>query len=174
RGTALLWGVACDAFLHVLAGSRQRTQQEPRCPDGIVGCNSERGLIGTLRQAQQRFANLSHRVQLELSRIKSVQTIQDWSEFLGLADLGTTLARLGVDMLHFGCPVPFGDLQSRPKGDVQDQGVLGMFRRRWQSREQLDPSGEVADGFQMGRALDGPLASALPVDNSLCAEARLG
>ena len=57
---------------------------------------------------------------------------------------------------------------------MQGQGVLGMRRRLWQGREQLDPGGEVADGFQMGRAVAGLLTCPLPVGNGLLGEARLG
>ena len=64
RRTALVWRVAGDAFLQVLAGSRQRAKAEPRHPKGIVGDDRERGVVGTLRQAQQRFPELSRRVQL--------------------------------------------------------------------------------------------------------------
>jgi hypothetical protein len=48
-----------------------------------------------------------------------------------------------------------------------------MLRRRWQGREQLDPGGEVADGFQIGRAVAGVFAGLLPVGHSLLGEARL-
>ena len=51
RSTALVWRVAGDACLQVLAGSRQRAKAEPRHPEGIVGDDSERGVVGTLRQA---------------------------------------------------------------------------------------------------------------------------
>ena len=54
RRTALVWRVAGDAFLQVLAGSRQRAKAEPRRPEGIVGDDRERRVVGTLRQAQQR------------------------------------------------------------------------------------------------------------------------
>src|SRR5712691_4722637 len=62
--TVLVWRVACDAFLYVLAGSRQRTKPHPRRPQGIVGDDSERRVMGTLRQAQQGFPELARRVQL--------------------------------------------------------------------------------------------------------------
>ena len=62
RRTALVWRVAGDAFLQVLAGSRQRAKAEPRRPKGIVGEDRERGVVGMLRQAQQRFPELSRRV----------------------------------------------------------------------------------------------------------------
>ena len=64
RRTALVWRVACDAFLQVQAGSRQRAKPQPRYPKGIVGDDRKRGVVGTLRQAQQRFPDLSRGVQL--------------------------------------------------------------------------------------------------------------
>jgi hypothetical protein len=54
----------CDAFLQVLAGSRQRGKEEPRRPKGIVGNDSERRVMGMVRQAQQCFAELSGGVEL--------------------------------------------------------------------------------------------------------------
>jgi hypothetical protein len=51
---------------------------------------------------------------------------------------------------------------------------LPSFVCLWQRREQLDPSGAVADGFQMGRALAGVLGRPLPVDHRLLGAARLG
>ena len=61
---ALVWRVARDAFLQVLAGNRQRAQAEPRRPKGIVGDDHERGGIGPLRQAEQRVPELLRGVQL--------------------------------------------------------------------------------------------------------------
>ena len=77
-------------------------------------------------------------------------------------------------MLHLRCGEPFGDLQCRAEGDVQGQGVLDMRRRLWQGREQRNPGGQVADGFQMGRAVAGVLTRPLPVEHCLLGEARLG
>ena len=62
--TALVWRVACDGFLQVLAGRRQHAKAEPRRPEGIVGADRDRGVVGTLCQAQQRFPEFSRRVQL--------------------------------------------------------------------------------------------------------------
>jgi hypothetical protein len=64
-------------------------------------------------------------------------------------------------------------MQGRAKGNVQRQGVLRPRGRLWQSREQLDARGEVADGFQMGRAVAGLLARPLPVANGLLDEPSL-
>ena len=64
RSTALVWRVACAAFLQVLAGSRQRAKAQPRHPEGIVGDDRERRVFGALRQAQKRFPELSCPVEL--------------------------------------------------------------------------------------------------------------
>jgi hypothetical protein len=53
------------------------------------------------------------------------------------------------------------------------QGVLGPLGRLWQRLQQLNPGGQVVDGFQIGRAVAGLLARPLPVGNSLLSEARL-
>ena len=82
--TALLCRVACDARLQVLAGSRQRAQEEPCHPQGIVGDDSERGGVGALRQAQQRFPELACCMQLCSYKIKPPQTKQDRNELLCL------------------------------------------------------------------------------------------
>ena len=62
RRTALLWRVVCNAFLYMLASSRDRTKPERRRAKGIVGNDRERGVIGALRQAQQGFRELARRV----------------------------------------------------------------------------------------------------------------
>jgi len=64
RRPVLVWRVACDGFLQVQAGGRQRAKEEPRRPEGIVRDNRERGVFRTLRQAQQGFADLPRSVQL--------------------------------------------------------------------------------------------------------------
>jgi hypothetical protein len=64
--------------------------------------------------------------------------------------------------------------QCRTKSDVQGQSLLGMLRRFWQGLKQLDPSTQVANGFQMGRAVAGLLAGPLPVDHRLLGTACRG
>ena len=57
----------------------------------------------------------------------------------------------------------------------QGQYLLGRRRCLWQGREQFNPGGEVADGFQMGRAVAGVLlAGPLPVGHRLIGAARGG
>jgi hypothetical protein len=62
--TALIWRVACAGFLQVLASSRQRTEPKTRRSKSIVSEDSECGVVGMLRQAQQRFSELARCMQL--------------------------------------------------------------------------------------------------------------
>ena len=172
RSTVLVWCVACDGFLQVLAGNRQRAQAEPRRPEGRVGEDRECRIVGMSRQAQQRFPELSRCVQLCPYIIKPPQPIQDRDQLWRLAHLLAQLTSPGVGVLHLGRCVPFRYLQCRAEGDVQRQGLLDTLRRPWQGREQLDPGGAVADGFHMGRAVAGVLARPLPVDHRLLGTAR--
>ena len=157
-----------------MAGGRERAKPERRQPEGIVGDDRERRVIGTLREAQQGFAELARRMQLRPCIIKPPQTKQHRDQLWRLAHLLTQDVCLGVGVLHLRRCVPFGYLQSSAEGDVQGQGVLGTRRRLWQDLEQLDPGGEVADGFQMSRAVAGVLARPLPVDHRLLGAARRG
>ena len=80
-----------------------------------MGDDRERGVIGTLRQAQQSFPELSCRVQLWPYKIKPLQPKQDWDKLWRLAHLLTQRAGLGVGVLHLGRCLPFGDLQAAPR-----------------------------------------------------------
>ena len=124
QSTALVWRVACDACLQVLASSRQHAKEEPHlAPKGIVGNDSKRGVMGMLCQAQQGFAELSCRLELWPCIIIPPQTIQDRDQFGRLAHLLAQRPCLGVGVLYLGRCVPFGDLQGRAE-QVQGQGVL--------------------------------------------------
>jgi hypothetical protein len=46
---ALVWHVAGDTVLQVLAGYWQHAKAEPRPPEGIVGDNREHGIVDLLR-----------------------------------------------------------------------------------------------------------------------------
>ena len=117
------------------AGSRQRAKEEPRRPKSIVGDDRERGVVGMLRQAQQRFPDFSRRVKLWPCNIKPPQPKQDRDKLWRLAHPLTQHACLDVGVLHLGRCLPFGHQQCRAEGDVQGQGVLGMLRRLWQGLE---------------------------------------
>ena len=53
------------------------------------------------------------------------------------------------------------------RGWLRVKFLLGTLGGVWQGLEQLEPLGEVADRFQIGRALDGLLARPLPVGQGL-------
>ena len=114
----LVWRVACDAFLQVRAGSRQRAKAEPRPPEGIVGDDRGRGVVGMLRQAQQGFPKLACGVQLRPYQIKPSQSKQDLDKLWYLAHLLTQRTCLGVGVLHLGCCVPFAHQQCRTEANV--------------------------------------------------------
>ena len=116
---ALGWRVACDGFLQLVAGSRQRTKPQPRYPKGIVGDDHERGVVGLLGQAQQGFPNLTCPVQLRPSNIKPPKTEKDHNKLWRLAHVLTQRVGLGVGVLHLGGRLPFRHLQGRTEGDVQ-------------------------------------------------------
>src|SRR5262245_14371874 len=107
RNTALVWRVACDAFLEMLAGSGQRAKGEPRHPKGIVREDRERGVVGALCQAQQCLPNLARGVQLWPCVIKPPQAMQDRDQLGCLAHLLTQGVCLGVGVLHLGRCKPF-------------------------------------------------------------------
>jgi hypothetical protein len=84
-----------------------------------VGDDSERGVVGTLRQAQQRFSEFLRRVQLRACHIKPPQPKQDWDQLWRLTHLLTQRACLGVGVLHLGRCLPFGDEQGRAEDNAQ-------------------------------------------------------
>src|SRR5262245_19106842 len=108
---ALVWRVACDAFLQVQTGSRQRAKEEPRHPKGIVSDDSERGVVGLLRQAHQSFPELSRHLELWPCNIKPPQPKQHRDKLWRFAHLLTQRACLDVGMLYLRRCVSFGHQQ---------------------------------------------------------------
>ena len=80
-----------------------------------MGDDRERGVVGTLRQAQQRFPELACRVQLWPCNIKPPQPKQDRDKLWRLAHLLTQRTCLGVGVLHLGRCVPFGICRAAPR-----------------------------------------------------------
>ena len=125
---ALVWRVACDGFLQVLASSLQRAKVEPGRPGGIVGENRECRVGGALRQASEGFSELLRRVQLSTCIIKSPQAMQDLGKLGRLAHLLTQGVGLSVGVLHLGRCLPFSHPQGCAEANVQGQGVLDTLR----------------------------------------------
>ena len=63
----------------------------------------ERGVVGTLRQAQQGFPELARRLELWPCTIKPPQTKQDGDKLWRLAHLLTQHVCLVVSVPHLGC-----------------------------------------------------------------------
>jgi hypothetical protein len=120
---ALVWRIKGDAFLQVLASSRQCAMPQPRHPKGKVGDDAERGVVGMLCQAQQGFPKLAGCMQLCLYHIKPPQPKQDWGKLWRLAHLLAQLASPGVGLLHLGHCEPFGHLQCRTACSAQPAAV---------------------------------------------------
>ena len=139
-----------------------------------MGDDSERRVVGTLRQAQKGCADFACRVQLWPSKIKPPKTKKDRNKLWSLTHLPTQRVCLGVGLLHLGRCLPFGHEQRCTEGEVQGHGVPGPLGRLWQGFEQRDPRGQVADGFEMGRTVAGLLAGPLPVAERLLCAARGG
>ena len=150
RARGAVWRVACDAFLQVLAGSRQRAKEEPR----------SRGHVGDGPRAPcwacaNSNVSISRAVCNCAVQDKTATTKQDRDKLWRLAHLLTQRV-CPVGVLHLRRCLPFRHLQRRAEGNVQGQGLL-VCQRSWQGLEQLNPGGEVADGFQIGRAVAGLL-----------------
>src|SRR6266568_4056096 len=79
------------------------------------------------------------------------------SQFIG--------SRVGV--FHFGGRMAFNHQEWCTHGELQGELLLDTFWRYWQSLQQLKSLREVTDRFDMRRVLDSPLASTLPIWNSL-------
>ena len=79
-----------------------------------MGDDRERGIVGMLRQAQQRFPKLLCRVQLRPYHIKPPLPKQDWDK-LWRTHLLTQRACLGVGVLHLGCSCPLVISRAAPR-----------------------------------------------------------
>ena len=139
RRTALVGRVAGNAVLQVLAGRRQRAKPNHVDPKGIVGDDRERGVVATLRQAQQGVPELARRVQLCPCQIKPPQPKQDRDQLLASRPPADTARVPGCRRAPpRALPALWSDLQGRAEGNVQGQCLLGPLRRLWQGLEQLD------------------------------------
>jgi hypothetical protein len=116
--TALVWCVVYDACLQVHAGSRQHAKLTPCPPEGIVGDDRQRGVVGTLRQAQQRLPKFSRRMPLCPCILKPPQPKEDRDQLWRLTHLLTQRVCLVVGVFHLGRCVPFGYLQSNAEGNM--------------------------------------------------------
>jgi hypothetical protein len=66
-----------------------------------------------------------------------------------------------------------GDRQRRPQRVLQTQLLLHPRMALWEGAEHLQASSQVADGLEVGRALEGALPRPLPVGDRWCKETCL-
>jgi hypothetical protein len=92
----------------------------------------------------------------------------------GLPHLPTKFPCSAIDAFHFRSRIALRSKIWCPKSELKAEFLLRTFWCIWQRREDLQPSGEVSNGFHVGRARDSPLPCTLPVLDGLLAEARLG
>ena len=138
-----------------------------------MGCQELGGVTHPLGQPQELFPQLVRRLEYPPHQIKPPEPEQHGEELWGLAELLAEFPCPGVGVFHFWSGLALDGHQGGPQGGLHQQLVLGTLRRLWQGLEQLDPSGAVADGFQIGRAFTGLLTCPLPVANGLLCEPSL-
>ena len=115
--------------------------------------------------ARRNNVSPSSRVVCNCSRTRAYRhrPSKDREQRWRLTHLLTQGTCLGVGALYLGRSGPFGHRQGRAEGNGQGQGLLRMLRRLCQALQEVDPSGAVADGFHVGRAVAGLLARPRPV-----------
>jgi hypothetical protein len=76
----------------------------------------------------------------------------------------------GVGVFDFGDPKAFAGHQRGTEGNLEGKLVRGAHRGIRHAGEHSQPLPEMADGFRMGRPLEGALAGPLPVADRLSVE----
>ncbi len=174
RSTALVWRVACDGFLQVQASRRQRTKEEPRRPKGIVGDDRERGVWA--RCARRSKVSPSSRAVCNCSRANKTDTAHTGPgpavASRPPADTTRVPGCRRAPPRALPCPLVISSAAPRAMYRVKACWVCSGVSGRDLSSSM--PGGEVADGFQMGRAVAGLLARSLPVGHRLLGAARRG
>ena len=104
--------------------------------------------------------------------IKLPQAPQHRDELRRLPDLLAQLPRPGVDLPHFRGGKTLSGPQRHTQRGVQREFVLRALGGVRQRREDFQPCGQMPNRFQVGRALDGPLARPLPIGDGLRQQRR--
>jgi hypothetical protein len=91
------------------------------------------------------------------------QSTQGTDELVRRVQVGARVLRPAVGLLHLKSRSTFRRQQRCPESDVHLHSLLGTRRRLRERLKQLQPFGEMTDGFEMGGALDGLLPSVLPI-----------
>ena len=170
----LLGVVEGDTLLQVGASRGDLAQPEQAHPERKMGFEEERWVVDPLGQAEALLRQFPRRLILRAHQIKPPQPKQYREELRCFPHLPAQLPGSGIGLPDFRGPLALDRHQGRAQGGLQAQLVLGALSSVRQGCEYLEPPGEMAHRFHMRRALDGTLASLLPVGDSLRVEARLG
>ena len=158
-----------ETLLQMDAGGNQLPRAVQGRAQGPIGFQEQRRVPLPLGQHKELLAHLAGGLYLRPHKIQPPQTKQRWDELRGLADLVTQLARPGIGLRHLGSRIALGGHQHGSQGKLEVELLLCTLGSLRQCREQLQPRGEMAERFQIRRALAGPLTRRLPVADGLCA-----
>jgi hypothetical protein len=129
-----------------------------------VGCQVEHRCGRALCQSRQKlFSQLPRRRQCSTVDIEPTETPQRWKELGCLTDLLTQHPRPGIGLLDLRGRPALGSRQHWPQGKLQVEFLLRPRLGRGECGQQLEALRQVLEGLQVGRTLDGTLASPLPV-----------
>ena len=138
-----------------------------------VGCQAEHRRGRALCQARHKlFSQLPRCRQRAAIDIEPAETPQRWKELRGLTNLLTQHPRPGIDLFDLRHRPALDGRQHWPQGQLQVKFLLRPRLGLWECGQQLQALSQVLGGFRVGRALDGALASSLPVHHGRGCEAR--
>jgi len=153
----------------VLASRGYFSEEERVVHQRVVGLQEESGILYTLGQTEELLP--SSRVVCNSPALYETSTSHSTGKSCGSPlSAGTALALGRRLFLLLERPI-LGGLQWSAQGDLQGEFLLDSPWSVRQSLEQLQPLGEMADRFYMGRTLARSLSGLLPVRNRLCGEA---
>ncbi len=155
------------ALLQVGSGSGQFTLPKYGLAHGPMRLQKGGRVLLALGETEELLGEFARRLQLPARLIKQPEAPEHWEELRGLPDLPAERSCPGVDTLDFRRSKALDGHQRATEGGLQGEFVLRTLGGVREGREQLQPLAEVADGFHVGRALDGALAGPLPIGNGL-------
>src|SRR5262245_30225418 len=156
-GAVVLGIVEGPGLLYVSLGRGELSKIEQDRPQRMPGLQEERGVLGTLGQAEELFPQLTGPRVLRPPKMKRKQSHEHREELRRLPHLLTELPRPGVDSLYFWNRKAFGVHQGRAQDNLQGELLLDTLGGIRQGLEQLQGSGQVTNGLRIGRALRGLL-----------------
>jgi hypothetical protein len=173
-GAVFLRVIQAHHLLQVSQGRGKLPEKKRSHPLRKVRLRQESGIVHTLGQAQEIFAELVCLLELCPVIINRPQSQQRPEELLAISHLLAELSRPGVKTFEFWGRMPLEDQECRAQGKLQREFLLKTFEGVWQGAEQFQPFCQVHERFHIGRALNSALTGLLPVRNGLCSATCLG